>query len=354
MFKMLKSNTHIAKLSNFSKSLFLPLRKSGVPLDKIIQKLSLKNFDLKDPEKYVPMTLMYDLMTKVDHYVGPPGIVSFISNEFKIQDLGEYGEHILSNPNFLHFLQEAKNYESILATNLKLDLQITGKKSRLSFTLIDLYAPGKEFAVAINLSLMLEGFRVFGGGDWIPLEIQVPGNSVQIFEPVLPYGNYTISYGFSDYAFIFPTQMLTLKNPFQSEYKKIPHLMTSTDKLSDRIEKLLLAYKRGKKSSIKDFSEYFNLSARSIRRQLLKEGTTFSEIKDRTFFLKALELLSTTKYKINEISKYLGYTKSANFIRFFKKYTGASPGEFRTKIILAANDNSYNFFNPYIYLRFFS
>jgi len=211
---MTKRYFHIGKVSNFTTSLFQPLEKADVPIKKLIQNLSLKKFNLTDPEKYVPMSLMYDFMAEVDRYIGPPGIASIISDDFKIQDLGDWGDHILSNPNLLHFLQEGIKYESMLVTNLRMSLQVLGDRARFSFVFVDPPAQGKEFADALNISQTLAAFRIFGGPDWTPMELQVPDNSIDNIEHVLPRGDYRISYGFPDFAFIFPTEMLAWENPF--------------------------------------------------------------------------------------------------------------------------------------------
>jgi len=78
-----------------------------------------------------------------------------------------------------------------------------------------------------------------------------------------------------------------------------------------------------------DMADYFNLSTRTVRRMLKEEGKTFTELKERAIFLRSLDLLSSSKYKIHEIAEYLGYSESANFIRFFKTYSGISPGMLR-------------------------
>jgi len=310
-----------------------------VPVEKLILRHPLKNFDLTDPEKYIPVTLIYDFMAQVDRYIGPPGLVSSLSGGFEIQDLGDYGHQILSNPNFLDFLQEAIKYESVICTNLHMNLQVMGDRARFSFVFTDPPAPGREFAVAINISQTFDMFRIFGGPDWTPLELQVPGRSIKTIEPILLPGNYPIRYGFPDFGIIFPTEMLGRKNPFRSENNGLPGLMIPEEKLSQRIEQLLQSYKPGQMSSIVDFSGYFNLSVRSIRRILMAEGITFSEIRERTIFLKAVGLLTSTKWTVNEITDCLGYNETANFIRFFKRYIGISPGKYREASYLASNDN---------------
>ena len=328
---MTKRIISIGKVSNFTTSLFQPLENLDVPIEKIIQNLPLKNFNLTDPEKYIPMSLMYDFMTKVDRYIGPPGITSIISENFKIQDLGDWGDHILSNPNLLHFLQEGIKYESILVTSLRMNLQVFGDRARFSFVFIDPPAPGKEFADAINISQVLEAFRTFCGPDWVPLELQMPDNSINNIELFLPRGDYCISYGFSDFAFIFPAEMLTMENHFLPEHIGLPTSMKDSEQLSHHVEKLLRNYVQVQQGAITDFSEYFNLSTRTIRRHLMAEGTTFSEIKERTILLKALEYVSTTNWPVNEIADCLGYNNTANFIRFFKRCTGTSPTRYRDK-----------------------
>jgi len=62
-------------------------------------------------------------------------------------------------------------------------------------------------------------------------------------------------------------------------------------------------------------------------------GTPFSEIKERTMFLKSTDLVSNTNWHINEIADCLDYSDTANFIRFFKfkRWTGISPARYRNK-----------------------
>ena len=322
-------NTHIAKVSNFTTTFFEPIRQEGVPVEKLLRRHHLNKFDLSDPESYIPMVVMYDFMHKTDQYMGAPGLMSILSADGAVEAMGEFAEELLTNPNFLNFLQEGIKYQEVIATNLRMHLKVMGPTARFSFVFIDQPSPGWEFADAINLIQIFEGFKFFGGPTWHPLELHVPGKSVKKIEHLLPKGEYPIKYGYPDYGIIFPTSMLYEVNPVFDEHCKPENFNLPDFSISCCIEKILQSYKPGVMGTLADMADYFNVSARTVRRMLKEEGNTFTELRERAVFLKSLDLLSTTSFKINEIAEFLGYSEAANFIRFFKGYSGVSPGTIR-------------------------
>ena len=329
---MLNHSTHIVNTSVFADRLLLPLKKEGVVLNKILRKHPLKNFDLTNPQGYVPQVLLYDFMLEIDRYLGPSGVCTLLydhRNNYNIDELGDYGSHLLAAPNVFTMMKEATKHVKIMGTNMHEEFKILGNKASFAVHFIDPPRPGKELWEAVLFSIVLESFRSICGPSWVPLELQVPNNTANEIEKIFPRGDYHLSYGHPHYAVIFPVEILTLPPPAPSRPVGPLELENVEEKLAYRTEKLLLNYQPGQRASMTDFSDYFNLSTRSISRFLLEEGTTFSEIHDRVILLQALDLLSNPTLKIKEISEYLGYTEPANFNRFFKKRTGVSPVKFR-------------------------
>nr|WP_293244450.1 AraC family transcriptional regulator [Panacagrimonas sp.] len=76
-------------------------------------------------------------------------------------------------------------------------------------------------------------------------------------------------------------------------------------------------------------AEELHLSARSLRRHLETEGTTFRALCDEVLETLAEELLTTASMKIDEVAARLGYAESASFIHAFKRWKGVSPNAFR-------------------------
>ena len=71
------------------------------------------------------------------------------------------------------------------------------------------------------------------------------------------------------------------------------------------------------------------MSARTLRRRLEKEGTSYQRIKDNARRDAAITLLSRTRLPVAEIAVRVGFSDPSAFHRSFKKWTGLAPGEYR-------------------------
>jgi AraC-like DNA-binding protein len=62
---------------------------------------------------------------------------------------------------------------------------------------------------------------------------------------------------------------------------------------------------------------------------MAREGIHFSELLEACRLDAAQRLLSDPRNKVIEVADRLGYRDAANFTRAFRRWTGASPREFR-------------------------
>ena len=72
-----------------------------------------------------------------------------------------------------------------------------------------------------------------------------------------------------------------------------------------------------------------NMSARTLRRRLEKEGTSYQRIKDNARRDVAISLLSRDRLTVSEVAEQVGFSDPSAFHRSFKKWTGQSPGSYR-------------------------
>jgi AraC-like DNA-binding protein len=82
--------------------------------------------------------------------------------------------------------------------------------------------------------------------------------------------------------------------------------------------------------SQEDIAETLNTSLRSLQRRLRDEDTTFKDLLNETQQELALQYMRDTSRSIGEVTYLLGFSEPSNFTRAFKRWTGKSPGEFRS------------------------
>jgi len=75
------------------------------------------------------------------------------------------------------------------------------------------------------------------------------------------------------------------------------------------------------------------VSVRSLRRQLAAEGTSFRQLEYAAFVSVAESLLRDRHRTIQEVAYELGFSDVTTFHRAFKRWTGITPGEFRTRAL---------------------
>lgn len=76
-----------------------------------------------------------------------------------------------------------------------------------------------------------------------------------------------------------------------------------------------------------------NTSTQTLRRRLKDEHSSFQAIKDQVRRDMAIYYLSDNKLSINDIALKVGFTEPSTFHRAFKKWTGLTPGDYRSESI---------------------
>jgi AraC-like DNA-binding protein len=103
----------------------------------------------------------------------------------------------------------------------------------------------------------------------------------------------------------------------------------STASITHRICGILGSDFREEMPSFEDLTDLLNMSARTLRRRLEKEGTSYQRIKDNARRDVAISLLSRERLTVSDVAEQVGFSDPSAFHRSFKKWTGQSPGSYR-------------------------
>lgn len=114
----------------------------------------------------------------------------------------------------------------------------------------------------------------------------------------------------------------------------LPDLMTTQwadNSLSGRISLLLKGSDHLDLMTFDSAARSLQLAPDVLRRRLKKEGYTFKDIKESVRRDLAIYHLQSTQLRISEIGYRLGFSEPSTFNRAFKKWTGKTPGDFRSE-----------------------
>jgi AraC-like DNA-binding protein len=107
--------------------------------------------------------------------------------------------------------------------------------------------------------------------------------------------------------------------------------LESADTLRGRVEALLLPVLHRGDVSMDEVAARLAVSRQTLFRKLKAEGVTFERLFDDLRHRLALHYLANPKVSVNETAYLVGFSEPAAFSRAFKRWTGLSPKDFRTK-----------------------
>jgi AraC-like DNA-binding protein len=95
-----------------------------------------------------------------------------------------------------------------------------------------------------------------------------------------------------------------------------------------RVDSLLLRREGGYRT-LAELAEQLHLSARTLKRKLKEQGTSYSDLLEQARRSEATRLLASDS-SIEQIAAWLGYSDAANFTRAFRRWTGRTPAATRS------------------------
>ena len=88
---------------------------------------------------------------------------------------------------------------------------------------------------------------------------------------------------------------------------------------------MLLREAEGEQPTLEDIAQRLRLSARTVDRNLKKEGVQFRDLAQQIRFDRASALLAEPGATVVQVAERLGFSDSSNFSRAFQRFTGKPP-----------------------------
>lgn len=112
--------------------------------------------------------------------------------------------------------------------------------------------------------------------------------------------------------------------------------VSRSGKVADWVH-MMLRQASGAPPTLGELAQALNLSARTLDRYLKREGTCYRTVANDARRLRACDLLSDEGLSVTRVAFELGYTDASNFARAFRRESGCSPAEWRSRNAAAAH-----------------
>lgn len=106
--------------------------------------------------------------------------------------------------------------------------------------------------------------------------------------------------------------------------------LTRDGNMSELIQEHLASRDPREMPSMEDVARHLGMSARSLRRRLVAEGSEYKDLIARARTRIAKRLLEHPRASIHEIAYAMGFATPAAFHRAFKRWTGMTPNEYKS------------------------
>ncbi len=140
-------------------------------------------------------------------------------------------------------------------------------------------------------------------------------------------------------AIVLPVALLEEEHPHSDDSiyrvlaEQADQLLASlkAEGFAEQVRRMIEEQYHGIRPDMDTIARRFHISARSLRRRLHEEGTTYTELADAAVFRIAARRLRDPEISVQELAYDLGFSEPSAFHRAFKRHFGMTPMQYRLR-----------------------
>lgn len=184
--------------------------------------------------------------------------------------------------------------------------------------------------------MMLNVMQALCGPDFRPVGASFAHrrpDDIELFRKILRTG---LFFNAEQYALMFSRNWLEVRPPGADPemYSLLQKQMNATAtsnvrEFPDRVKQVLRTALLSGNASEEHIASIFSMGTHTLIRRLRTADASFRELTEACRADLAQELLLNTALSVSDIATTLGYSRASSFIRAFKGWCGATPGQWR-------------------------
>lgn len=267
---------------------------------------------------------------------GEAGLGLLLGQRLNLSAHAVLGQAFMTCRELGEVIQLFEQYYHLLAPDLELEFSSTEDEVSIATG-----APQADLPVVFGIeciaAAMLNTLRGLLGGEAVELRFEFPYAAPAHYARYIEVLGENVHFSQPMARWSFPTDMLTLPLPssnpalrqlYEAECARLLADLEDSGDLSAQTRRLLRKLE-GQYPKMPQIAAMLNVSARTYRRRLAHEGTSFQELLDAARAEHATRHLRDGRLPISSIAYHLGFNDPSNFRRAYRRWTGSSPSAVR-------------------------
>jgi AraC-like DNA-binding protein len=308
----------------------------NVPAEQLLGELGWSLQGLSDPTARLSIAEFERLIQRARALTGEPGLGFHLGLKMRISVYGYVGFAAMTAANLGQALQLACQFAPTRSTALALRLEQHEREASLVIDETCSLGEARDVIVIsflVGLSRIgntITGQELHGSADFAFAEPAY----FRGFEALLPG---RVRFSRPAHRLTFDAALLDLPL-VQSDPAALSLAREQCERELDelrrrgglvaRVDSLLLRREGGYRT-LAELAQLLHLSARTLKRKLKEQGTSYSDRLEQARRSEATRLLASDS-SIEQIAAWLGYSDAANFTRAFRRWTGQTPAATRS------------------------
>jgi len=310
----------------------------GVNANSLYRAVGLKPAILNDPDARIPFGQIVALYEQAAVLTGDEAFGLHVGEHVDPTAFDVLGYSVINSPTFGDALDRVVRYNFIWTNGSCFTIEAGNEQTKIAYVYLDESIHQRRHDAEMTFAALAALGRQFTGVNWSPREIRFQHERPpdireheRIFQCPILFGATTNEYVFdSGYLKLVivkaDARLCALLDRHANELlARYPR----EDSLVERLRTLIKEELNGGNASLDVCAARVGMSARTLQRKLHALGTSHHQLLDEMRKELAVRFLREPGMAVCEVAYLLGFSESSAFHRAFKRWTGATPNEFR-------------------------
>lgn len=316
-------------------------RQRGADADTLARTVGIGPDHLLDPDGRVKVRQVQALWKEIVVATGDRNIALKLGEMINPVAVGVLAYVMMHSPTLGRAFEKLYQYQDIVCDGVRTRGRQEGRQFVLSLTITSPDIIYIDYAVNSELSIYLSAIRAMTGlqitADEIRFAYPEPADTTEherVFAPA------RLVFGAAQTAMVLDAALLDTPvlnaNPglFTLFEKHADALLArlQTPTLSSRVRAEMVQLMKGEEPTLPTIADRLNMGVRTLQLHLRDENTTYQYLLDDVRKTLAKQHLREPYLSTTDIAYLLGFAEPSVFFRSFKKWTGQTPGAYRSLV----------------------